>query len=78
MAVKDLYIAARRWTIYHDKCLTGRRPILKSARHTDFDKNLLRDVQKAIKELERVQEAVTDELQQLRQLAKNVKATHKG
>ena len=29
IAVKDLFIAARRWTTYHKKCLTGRHPILK-------------------------------------------------
>jgi hypothetical protein len=72
IAVKDLYIPARRWTIYHDKCLTGRRPILMRARRTDYDDNLLRDVLKAVNGLEQVQEAVKDELQQLRQMAKNI------
>ncbi len=72
IAVQDLYIAARRWTIYHDKCLAGRHPILKNSHRADYNANLLRDVQKATKGLEQVQEAVKDELQQLRQLAKNI------
>ena len=78
IAVKDLYIAARRWMIYHDKCLTGRRPILKHARRADCDGNLLRDVEKAIQGLEQVEEAVKEELQQLRQMAKNIKTALKG
>jgi hypothetical protein len=77
IAVKDLYFAARRWKTYHDQCLTGRRPILKHARRAEYDRNLFRDVQNAIQGVEQVQEAVTDELQQLRQLAKNIKSALK-
>ena len=76
MAVKDLYISARRWNIYHKQCLAGRHPILKQKRdrRTNYSSNQLRDVKKAISEMEQVQEAVKEELQQLRQLAKKIKA----
>jgi hypothetical protein len=77
IAVKDLIVAARQWTTYHDACLAGRRPILKHARRKDYSAHLLRDVHDAIEGLEQVQEAVRDELQQLRQLAKNIKSAHK-
>jgi len=78
IAVQDLYIAARRWKTYHDKCLAGSRPILKRTRHVDCTPNLRRDVQKAIEGLEQVQEAVQEELKQLRPLVKNIKAALKG
>ncbi len=74
IAVKDLITAARRWRTYHDECLAGRRPILEHAHRTDYSDHLLRDVQNAIQGLEQVRDAVTDELQQLRQLAKNIAA----
>ena len=77
IAVKDLIVAARQWTTYYDVCLAGRRPILKHARRKDYSAHLLRDVHNAIEGLKQVQEAVRDELQQLRQLAKNIKSAHK-
>jgi hypothetical protein len=73
IAIKDLYVAARRWVAYHDQCLAGRRPVLRHARRADYSASLLRDVRHAIQELEQVQEAVTEELKDLWQLAKNIK-----
>jgi len=77
IAVKDLYFAARQWTAYHDECLTGPRPILKHARRADCNPSLLRDVKKAIQGLKDVRGVVRDELQQLCQLAMNVKSALK-
>jgi hypothetical protein len=77
VAVQDLIVAARRWMIYHEKCLTGRSPILKPARRTDHSERLLRDVREAIEGLEKVQGAVKGELAELRQLAKEIKTALK-
>jgi DNA-binding ferritin-like protein len=73
IAIKDLYIAARRWMAYHEQCLDGPRPILTRARPKDYSANLLRDVQRAIEGLVQVQKAVTEEVTQLIPLAKNIK-----
>ncbi len=73
IAVKDLYVAARRWVAYHDQCLAGRSPLLKHARRAGYSPSLFRDVRDAIQGLEQVQAAVTEELKELRQLAKNIR-----
>jgi hypothetical protein len=74
IAVKDLYIAARRWKTYHQQCLAGPRSVLKHARRADYSAILLDGVEDAIQGLEDVQEAVKDELKQLRELARDIKA----
>ena len=65
IAATDLIIAARRWTTYHEKWLTGRKSALNRARRADYD-STLRDVEEAIRGLEEVQGAVKDELAELR------------
>ena len=76
IAATDLIIAARRWTTYHEKWLTGRKSVLKRARRADYD-STLRDVEEAIRGLEEVQGAVKDELAELRLLAKKIKSALK-
>ena len=78
MAITDLIIRARSWTTYHDEYLANRRLLLRRARRADYRPSLLRDVREAIQGLEQVQGAVKEELQQLRQLAKDTKAALKG
>ena len=77
IAVQDLLVAARRWIVYHDQCLSGRKPILKHARRASYSPSLLRDVENAVEWIEQVQKAVEDELKQLRDLAKNIKSALK-
>ena len=76
IAVKNLLIAARGWTTFHE-CLAGEKSVLRQARRADYSPNLRRDVQKAIQALRNVREAVRDELQQLRHLLKNIEAALK-
>ena len=78
IAVTDLILAARQWTTYHKAWLAGRKSVLKRTRRANYDSNQLRDVEEAIQGLEEVQVAVKDELVELRQLAKNIKAALKG
>ena len=77
IAATDLIMAARRWTTYHIDWLTGRKSVMKRARRADYDSTLLRDVEEAIQGLKQVQDAVNDELVDLRHLAKRIKSVLK-
>jgi hypothetical protein len=77
IAIKDLYFAARRWMIYHDQCLAGRRPLLKNVRRADYSPSLLRDVEETVQWVQQVEEAVKDELRQLRELRKKIESALK-
>ena len=74
VAVQELCIAARHWMAYHDECLGGRTPVLTRTRGVRFDKRFLDSVKAAVDELEKVKVALADELAQLNDLSRAIKA----
>jgi hypothetical protein len=77
IAIRDLYIAAQRWMAYHDECLKDRSPLRSRKRGAKYDQRLLDSVEKAVAELEKVRGAVKNELAQLTDLRKAIKAALK-